>query len=1072
MMALQNLSPTSRVLLEGLGAMVVVTVLETESDFSTQVPAEVKEKLLAIATHQSSLFAEHAQKEDAIYHLHQERLRPFLDPNANTPGVIRGPTKRVSIPVAANKEPAPSRGWFGGWLGGKGAAAKVSESEFLEDEGDGGDAKSSASSSLKTPTSLLSRPIAAADVLELCANLMGVDAEEFSHMMNREGNPPEASARGSKERNWPGERSKHVELENRLVIADEKEHPPPPLSDADIQEKYQLFPDWNKFLRSTTFPSLDSLTLKKKGANLVCGILGSHAEVSRHLDALETDFTNSHDVLALRWIDVSSNWQSPKEVMGKALSDTYIGALGVFGFLFGLRKAFPPLGGAAEMDASMFTKGFLRSPMWRRVAFSPLGLLPLGALLAGPLLSNERGMKLLRYITVEGDKKEEEEGKDKAAKGKKGESIPFLLDSTADSIMSRGAGTSLEQPVSAERLEYLIIDKPIAEQVLFTGVIFRSLMLIPGLNATGRLAAHLITANFFAEWQAERPAFTPVSGWFKDEGGVSDMGLYSLSFLQALAMQYLYTTTSTTVIGLARPIGWSVFLYALMALNETKDALTHPYTRLETIPLYNTAVKAMVKQYQAEYFRLSRQTVNGTDEAIKRASLHCTAYMFWLRDLAPPLRVAFDSEKEEKGNDKAGEGETEGEVDPQDRLAQSLMVEKRYKQSLERLKSKEGDDKPRQEITLVDLHSFLMEAEHMLSALTLYEIMPAPSLDSPKAAPTVTVTGKEKEKYESPLKLRPLSLFDDRAIQTLETLTNLNSHAVNQTTIAVPAADDRERERATAALLSANRARVEQAAPSGKHFQDPLVRGYLDLLYSTRQHAFFEFLKTKYRGKPLTFDKVESELPKLLSMVDAQGEKSKKIFSLRSSALSPQQLLEQLPKVIHANEKSPGGYPSSRDLPSLLDYAPSSWNDVESDVTHEALLDVVEALYSRMRTQRLQEARNFAVMQRDQFWLRRAGVGRPTKRDMESMRHQMLDHVMSKTGKSAHDFLANLGLTRYKLYLCINRCSAVDSSKQLKRLAEDWEKYLNSREHFDEINKAFLQDFMKGKQPVLYLSEH
>ena len=27
-------------------------------------------------------------------------------------------------------------------------------------------------------------------------------------------------------------------------------------------------------------------------------------------------------------------------------------------------------------------------------------------------------------------------------------------------------------------------------------------------------------------------------------------------------------------------------------------------------------------------------------------------------------------------------------------------------------------------------------------------------------------------------------------------------------------------------------------------------------------------------------------------------------------------------------------------------------------------------------------------------------------------------------------------------------------------------------EHFDEINKAFLQDFMKGKQPVLYLSEH
>jgi hypothetical protein len=91
---------------------------------------------------------------------------------------------------------------------------------------------------------------------------------------------------------------------------------------------------------------------------------------------------------------------------------------------------------------------------------------------------------------------------------------------------------------------------------------------------------------------------------------------------------------------------------------------------------------------------------------------------------------------------------------------------------------------------------------------------------------------------------------------------------------------------------------------------------------------------------------------------------------------------------------------------------------------------------------------------------------------MEAIRQQMLDHVMSKTGRSSHEFLASLGLTRYKLYVCINRCNEVDSSKQLKKLAESWEKYLNSRQHFDEMNKAFLAEFMAGKQQMLYLTEH
>ena len=242
--------------------------------------------------------------------------------------------------------------------------------------------------------------------------------------------------------------------------------------------------------------------------------------------------------------------------------------------------------------------------------------------------------------------------------------------------ISEKAGTTLDQPVTAERLEYLIIDKPIAETVLFTGVIFRSLNLIPGLTAGGRLAAHLFSANFFAEWQADRPNYTPVSGWFKEDGGVDDMGVYTFSFLQALTMQYLFTTTSTTLLGLARPIGWSVFLYALMALNETKDALTSSFTRIDNIPLYNSAVKAIVKNFQVEYHRLSRQPSSNTDlgDAISRAATHCTLYVLATGTYSPLIVTEAGVDND----DETREGEN-------DRLAQSLIVERSYKQSIQRV---------------------------------------------------------------------------------------------------------------------------------------------------------------------------------------------------------------------------------------------------------------------------------------------------------------------------------------------------------------------------------------------------
>ena len=108
MKALQNLSPVVRLFVEGLGAMAVLTVVEAESNFTTEVPKEVHEKLLAITSHQSSLIAEHFHLEDIIYSLHRDNLKPFLDPNVSYNRPSQQPTKKEA-PVArrAKREKLP-----------------------------------------------------------------------------------------------------------------------------------------------------------------------------------------------------------------------------------------------------------------------------------------------------------------------------------------------------------------------------------------------------------------------------------------------------------------------------------------------------------------------------------------------------------------------------------------------------------------------------------------------------------------------------------------------------------------------------------------------------------------------------------------------------------------------------------------------------------------------------------------------------------------------------------------------------------------------------------------------------
>ena len=81
----------------------------------------------------------------------------------------------------------------------------------------------------------------------------------------------------------------------------------------------------------------------------------------------------------------------------------------------------------------------------------------------------------------------------------------------------------------------------------------------------------------------------------------------------------------------------------------------------------------------------------------------------------------------------------------------------------------------------------------------------------------------------------------------------------------------------------------------------------------------------------------------------------------------------------------------------------------------------------------------------------------------------MLRHVSAVSSRDSHDFLASLGFTRYRLSLQVHRFSQKDSSQQLQKLMQSWEGYLKSKEHYEEVHRAYIGELMKTKPPLRYL---
>jgi hypothetical protein len=549
----------------------------------------------------------------------------------------------------------------------------------------------------------------------------------------------------------------------------------------------------------------------------------------------------------------------------------------------------------------------------------------------------------------------------------------------------------------------------------------------------------------------------------------------------------MFLSTTGSVLALGRPLAYLIMANTIMLLSELRNTVCAPDFRIDDLGLYKGLVDIWLKKLQETYFRLSREKPQEGGSA--RLATHSAAYIFWLRGSAPPLQTGSDSvtspspssvaSLKEGGDTPAATSDNnsssnDDEVYEEDLVEASLAAERLYRQA--RLVQKGGGAAT--ECTMVDLHSFLVSAGHALDSHTL-----------------------QRDPKSDPAALPRLETWHLTSRRMLGSLRILNSAAVNETCLALPKCDGDDKEKQAEAVLALNERRIGPDSPSlpkaSSRPPEPAgLEKLFDMVESSYRHAWFEFLKRKYRSEKLTFDTLEAELPKLLRMLEAVPAEMTMSPRPPESAEQQQQILQYVLGTHEAN-----GYPSQKyknmatssannkgsrssndssgssnanaisalAMPSLLDMVPGKWDDVGSDVTHEALLDVVEGMFSRMQKERIEAAAAYGRRAAPHFWESRAGHGRPTKHDMAIERERMLRHVGAVATKSSHDFLHSLGFTRYRLSLCIHRFSQSDPSRQLWGLASEWEKYLKSREHYNALHSAFLKELSAGRPKLSYL---
>ena len=245
-------------------------------------------------------------------------------------------------------------------------------------------------------------------------------------------------------------------------------------------------------------------------------------------------------------------------------------------------------------------------------------------------------------------------------------------------------GATVEDPFTWTRIRFTLLSKPLAETILFTGVLFRSLLQIPGLNRLGLATVNLLSAAVYGTYVTEHTGQHQASNWYEAEGGIRDYGLFRVAMTQQLVLQCLYMTTSRTFLSLGRPLAYLIAANTCMLFAEMKSFYDAPGFRMDEFGPYRSIVEIWVKNMQATYFRLSREPF---DEATRRLSTHCAAYIFWLRGSAEPLQVARDEVGVANVKDAADGSDIHTTVvDDEDLLDASLSEERKYRHTQEKAK--------------------------------------------------------------------------------------------------------------------------------------------------------------------------------------------------------------------------------------------------------------------------------------------------------------------------------------------------------------------------------------------------
>ena len=596
-------------------------------------------------------------------------------------------------------------------------------------------------------------------------------------------------------------------------------------------------------------------------------------------------------------------------------------------------------------------------------------------------------------------------------------------------------GATLNDPYTMKRVQWTI-EKPALDNVLYTGCIFNLLRCTPHMSL---FSTSVYTALLYAIESDERQNMW--TNWF--ERPLNSAQDFMLSFMYQTSMNLAYMSTGLSAFGLVRPIVYSSLssLYCINSeFNGRRDILhrdteyrKHQFSemhkwRKDLMTLWRDKLNLIVDVFSSVgdsrlpswlsdigtvFTHLHRDS-----EQTKELSLHLAAYLFWSKQLAPPLQDKLrcfedSSMPAHTHHRKGGEQREQHERELEDsNIAIDLG---RYRHSIKK------DNKVQAE----DILSLLETLDHLLDICTLYY----------KEAELTTVSNRVHRFAEH----SPVG-------QKAAFMTSLTPDLARRM-VGAPVGDE---------LCNIDlRDLQKRMIPASQMDEDSRIVDEMD--YRARKLMTLGVLKWCYPSG-LTFEKLEKEMPTLLTyfILEKLCGEGLHSFDLPEVKIFLKFLLDN-------RSMAARGIPQEllKDMPYICRFLPYTFEHTNDSQSREAVMDIINNYYTSIMLAQIREATSFAKHNGKAFWNENI-LRKVDRKDFEPLKTRLKRKLDVVTKCESMDYLNNLGMTEHMFrQMVLKYNSAVGS--QYFELKNDWIAYLRSEKHYSKIYKAFIQEIMKMK---------